>query len=272
MERLEPLVRELGLENRIFILKMLKDRGKSVAQIRKELKASGVSKPFSTVGRYVKSLEDLHLVCEVRNEFYLSLKGRLVLRWIESLEPDLSGFEGVEEFLFEYPIDYLADELLFGVHVLGLAERVDDTFNVMWNTVNAVNSAEKEVLLVNTDIINREFGELAVEKCVKGLRLSAVVYSSTVKERIDMLNDIIKEKGICGSSLKVLKENFVFKSIDGTAPNLIIADDTGAGISLPNPEGVNSLTPAFKSADNEFIDWVRSIFVWHWDRGELVTW
>jgi len=272
MGQIESLIKELGLENRIFMLKGLKERGKSAAELRRELKNIGMEKPFSTIVRYMKNLEKMHLVCESIDVYHLTLKGRVVLNWLNTLEHKLGGFENVEEALSKYPIDYLSDEFLNDVSVLSSAELINDPFNVMFDTIKAVNDAAKEIKIVNKDIINREFGELGVNRCVSGLKLLSVVDSSTVKERIEMLYDIIKTQNIKGEKLNALKKNFVVRSLGGVSLNLIVADEKGAGISLPNPKGTNSLIPAFKSDDKEFVKWVGKIFSWHWERGEEVKW
>lgn len=272
MRHVEPLIKELGLENRIFILKRLREGGKSVAGLRKELKNAGINKPFSTVVRYMQSLQNMHLVCELDEAHHLTLKGRIVLNWLDGLEHGLTGFEKVEETLSKHPINYLPNELLTEIHVIATAEVINDPFNVMWDTVKAVENAKKKVMVVNKDIINREFGELAVKRCIKGLKLLSVVDSSTVKERIDMLYDIIKECNIKGKELETLKKNFVVKSLDNVSLNLIIADKKGAGISLPNPKSKNSLTPAFKSINRDFVNWVEKIFALHRGRGKDVKW
>jgi len=269
---LEALVRELGLENRIFILKALEDGGKSVAEVRRELARAGVKKPFSTVARCMRSLGDQRLLCQVGDEHHLTLKGRAVLRMLRGLERSLEGFEGVEAVISSHPIDYLPDEALEGIHVLGAAEILNNPFDVMWETIKAVEEADREVLVVNTDIINREFGELAVRRCAMGLKLRAVVYSSTVQERIELLHEIIGEADVKGEALERLRENFLARAIERPAPNLIIADRLAAGISLPDQRASSQLTPAFKSGDRGFVRWVEEVFNWYWERGVEVRW
>lgn len=272
MEGFVALIWEVGLENRLFILEKLKDHPMTISVIKKELKERGIHKPFSTISRNLKSLEERNLVCEVEKDYHLTLKGRILLKGLEELKNNLSGFEEIDKIIQKYPIYYLPDDLLEGAHLLSKARLVEDPFNVMWDSVKAVGSAEKEVLAINTDILNREFGILAVNKCLEGLKLRSVVYENTLDDRINMLYEIIREKGINESGVATLKENFTFRSIDEEAMNLLVTDNLAAGISLPDQRLKNKLTPAFRSDDPEFIEFVKDIFNWFWKRGREVAW
>ncbi len=272
MEDLDAIIRELGLENRIFILNELKGSSKTVSESRKALKEEGVKKSFSTVGRYLESLRGIGLVCEDAGRFSLTIKGRLILSYIDEMQRKIDGFKDVEKALSKYPINYLPEEFVRGISVLGNTEIVLEPFDIMWDSVKAVESAKKEVLVVNKDIVNREFAQIAFEKCLGGVKVLSIVDSASVPKRIEMHNDIVKDMEIEGEDLLSLKENFTVRSYSGIPLNLIVTDGIAAGISLPDLKSENSLNPAFKSEDQEFIGWVEGIFKWYWERGEPLSW
>lgn len=270
MEDLERLMRELGLENRLFLLKTLRSGPCSVAELRQKLRKRGSKKPFSTVGRYMDSLHGLKLVVEQRGRYSLSAKGRLVLSYLEEMEEKLQELKNVEDVLFSRSIDYLPERFLRGTSVLGKAEVVLEPFQVVLDSVKAIENA-REVRVLNKGVMNKEFLQLALKRCLErpqGLRVIAVVDTSSVPERREMLREVIEELRIGNFP----RERFLLRSLEDVPMNLLVADDKGAGISLPGNEDRTSLTPAFKSRDKEFITWVRSVFDWCWKRGEAVKW
>jgi hypothetical protein len=89
-----------------------------------------------------------------------------------------------------------------------------------------------------------------------------------VPERIRMLREIVEDMG----AEDFPRDKFLVKSLEEVPLNLMLVDDKGAGLSLPAQEDRNSLIPAFKSGDKEFIKWVRGIFEWYWERGDVVEW
>jgi predicted transcriptional regulator len=264
---MERLIRELGLENRVYLLKKLRAKPCSVSEVRQELKRRGIKKPFSTVGRYLDSLLEQRLLVEQKGRYSLSIKGRLVLGYLEEMGGRLQALEKVENVVCEYSLEYLPEEFVRGASVLGKAEVILEPFEVMWGSVKAIEKAE-EVRVLNKGVMNREFLELALARCLGGLRVTAVVDGASVPERVRMMREIIEAMGAEGFP----RDNFVVKSLEEVPLNLMIVDDKGAGLSLPAQEDRNSLIPAFKSEDKEFIMWVKGIFEWYWERGEVVGW
>lgn len=270
MEDLERLVRELGLENRLFLLKTLRAEPFSVSELRQELKNRGSKKPFSTVGRYIESLQGLKLVVEKEGSYTLSLKGCLVLSYIEEMEEKLQSLRNVEDVLCSHPIEYLPERFLRGASVLGKAEVVSEPFQVVFDSMKAVENAG-EIRVLNKGVMSKEFLQLALRRCLekpKGLRVMAVVDEASIPQRREMLREVVEGLG----SGNFPKERFQLKILEEVPMNLLVADDKGAGLSLPDRDDRTTLTPAFKSQDKEFVAWARGIFDWYWKRGEPADW
>jgi len=268
---IERVLREVGLENRLDILRMLKENPATVSDIRGSLRKKGISKPYITVSRYLENLKNARFLCEKDGRFHLTLVGRLLLSYLDEAQEKLEAMEGFWDHL-QHPIDYLPEEFLRRLDVLRHGRVLTDQYSITLETLLGLEMAEKEVLVIAGNTVSPEYTIAAFKRSLGGIKERIINDTSIVEQDIAVYKDLIRRLGLSDKDVKKIKENRRLRIYSGLTLRVMIIDDKMAGIALPESGRADMITPAFQSENREFIAWVKDIFEWYWERAEPVEW
>jgi predicted transcriptional regulator len=269
--KFERVLKEVGLENRLDILHMLRENPATVSDMRSILRKKGISKPYITVNRYLENLKNVGLLCEKDGTFHLSLVGRLLLGYFDEAEEKIKAINKFSTHL-QHPIDYLPGEFLKKLDVLQYGRVLTDQYSITLETLLGLEMAEKEVLVIAGNTVSPEYTIAAFKRSLGGIKERIINDTSIVEQDIAVYKDLIRRLGLSDKDVKKIKENRRLRIYPGLTLRVMIIDDKMAGIALPESGRMDMITPAFQSENKEFIAWVKDIFEWYWERADLVEW
>ncbi len=261
---LQNILRECGLENRLEILKMLKDEGKTISGIKSQLRKLGVSKPCSTVGRYTGNLVNLGLLSEKDSRYYLTNLGNMIVHYFDELERNI-GFLTDSNKLFEkFTIEYLPREVYHSLSALRFSETIEDPLTLITRILDMIESARSSIDILASDT-SKEFAEHVLKKLARGdagalLRANGskikvrILYPESVLPVLD-LREI--PKNIVGFDLRVFPD---------LKFHVFIVDSRKAILNLSMKDGSPHLNSGFASTDEDFISLAEEIFNHFWTR------
>jgi len=264
---IDKLLKELGLENRMEILNLLRDSPATTHEVKRELRKRGTVKSYTTVRRCLENLSELGLLYGERERFKITTKGRYFLGFLKKVEKDLRTFDHLEGYL-PHSMDYIPRELLGGIRVLEDAELLTHPYAVTLKTFEAARLAEKRIGVINASIVSEEFDIEVFPKLLDGVEMDVVVPQASIPRIAASHREAVGELGLSEEETGAIRENLCYRTLDPLKFNLLLVEDRAAGISLPGEDDRWKLTPAFYSEEKEFINWVGDIFSWYWERAE----
>ncbi|WP_457554691.1 hypothetical protein [Candidatus Pyrohabitans sp.] len=265
------ILREVGLENRMEILRMLRRKPATVSELRLNLRKAGVSKPYVTVSRYLENMKRGGLLSERDGKFYLSVAGRLFLSYADEMEEKLKVIGGFWEHL-HHPIDYLPEEFIRRIDVLRHARVLTDQYSIILETLKGLEMAEEEVLVIAGTTISPEYVLASFKRSLDGIKEKIINDSSIVEQDKNVYLETIRKLGLRDWEIRKIKKNRRVRKYENLVLRVMVVDDRMAGISLPEAGRSEAIVPAFQSEDEEFIAWVKDIFRWYWERATPVEW
>lgn len=262
-------LREIGLENRIEILKLLEQEPRSLPEIKRHLKYLGFSKPHTTVARCLDRLLAMKLVREEGGRFILTNQGCLLLQYCEELGRNLSTLNAMGKYPNMETLSLLPKEFLKEIWLLEDAEVIEDVYSGLARALKASKEA-KEKMLVLTWLANLEATELNLLRALEGVKLFAVIESSTIPLRMDIKRKLEIPLKLSDAEVRAkLSKNFHSRKYANLPLQLMVSDSSKAGIQLVNPT-TQALSPYFISDRIDFIQWAERIFDYYWKRSEPI--
>jgi|Deesub1362B_J571_1020462.scaffolds.fasta_scaffold02666_2 predicted transcriptional regulator len=268
---LENILREAGLENRMEILRMLRDKPATVSEVKLSLRKMGVSKPYITVSRYLENLKREGLLSERDGKFYLSIAGRLLLSYLDEIEEKLDVIGRFWEHL-RHPIDYLPEEFIRRIDVLQHARVLTDQYSIILETLKGLQMAEEEVLVIAGTTVSSEYVLAGFKRSLEGIREKIINDASIVEQDKVVYLEAVRKLKLNDKDVRKIKKNRKVRKYDNLVLRIMVVDDRMAGISLPEAGRSDMIVPSFQSENKEFIAWVKDIFQWYWERATPVEW
>ncbi len=269
--KLKEILKEMSLENRIEILEILEKSPLTISKLRAELRKVGISKPYTTISRYVEKLKNLNLVHEINGKLYLTSIGRLILIYLKSLDKKTKIMEKFSNYLV-HSLRYLPDEIFVDIHVLKHARVLTDHYVIAFETLVSLQNVKNRLLLASGSTISPSFLKMNLVNQLKGIYAKVIIDEKIVEKEIESYYKAFKELKLSRRDIDVIKKNREVRVYKNLPIRIMITDNAMAGISLPFPDAEDPITPSFQSTSKEFVRWVERIFNWFWERSKPVDW
>lgn len=269
LSELQGILSECGLENRLLILNMMGDRSLTASQIRSNLKKSGIVKPFSTVGRYLRCLEKVDLIHEDAEGFHLSNLGIYITKCFNCMVQNKAALDAHRGFMDRFTVSPIPVRFMCGLSALNHAERVTDSFSFVSTFMEAIGNAGESINLV-ADKVSIQFFEHIASRVVDGVAYKGINGRKNTPTRLDYVGKMISKFKLDEKTLPAFKDRFQMKEHGGVPIHVIIVDDGLAGINFPYRDGRSHLEAAFVSENKVFVEWVNGIFEYFWSKGDPI--
>ena len=268
---LKKILKEISLENRIEILEILEKSPLTPSKLRVKMKKIGISKPYTTIIRYLNGLKKKGLIYEYNGKVYLTAKGRLVLLYFRNLNKKLESIDKLRDVLF-HSLNYLPDEIFVDIHVLKHARVLTDHYVIAFETLVLLQNVKNRLLLASGSTISPSFIKMNLVNQLKGIHAKVIIDEKIVEKEIESYYKAFKELKLSRRDIDVIKKNREVRAYKNLPIRIMITDNAMAGISLPFPDAEDPITPSFQSTNKEFVRWVERIFNWFWERSNPVDW
>ena len=268
--RLQKILAECSLDNRIYILGIMDENSVSVAHIRQELIKAGVNKSFATVRRYLDSLQKIGLIEEDNGRFRLTNLGFYISSFFNLGRENIEAIE-TSPSLKDASISCLPFEFIHNIKVLKKAKYVADSFSLITELFSHIQKAEREICLLAPKPSFPLF-ELIGGKVLEGVVYRGIIGAEFTEERRRFAEDFIENRGLEGEKLKLFRNNFQMREHAGEVLiHAVVVDSTIAGMNFPYRDGRPNMETAFVSSDAEFVGWVRGIIDHFWERSKPIV-
>ncbi len=251
------LIRELGNQGRIEILRKLKNKDCSIADITE---IDGVS--LSTASRILSKLEGLDIVEKSNGKYRLTGFGVAVEKILTSLECVYEYRDDILE-LSEF-ISVLPSGFVAGFHNLKRAT-VMDVESALRIGIDAVANARDYGLYVDK-VISYDVYRLMAEKNLEGVSERVISNHETLFGRRSMFKKVLMDMDLCKEEYEIIKNKVEIRILD-TPIQLGVIDGRLAVLQL------NDRTDRiYVSSDRDFIRWCEYLFWYLWERAENAEW
>ncbi len=269
--KLKEILKEMSLENRIEILEILEKSPLTISKLRAELRKVDISKPYTTISRYIEGLKKRNLICEYNGKIYLTAKGRLVLLYFKNLNERISSIDKLKDVLF-HSLSYLPDEIFRDIHVLQHARVLTDHYVIAFEAVAGMQKVRKRMLIASGSTISPSSLRMNLENQLKSVYIKNIVDEEVVDDVIETFYKVFEEMELSEDDIERIKKSRFIRVYKKLPIRILVTDYNMAGISLPPPDSNDLITPSFQSTNKEFVRWVERIFNWFWERSKPVDW
>ncbi len=253
----EYLIRELGNQGRIEILRKLKEEPCGVADIAE---TDGIS--FSTASRIMSKLENLDIVERFNGRYRLTGFGVAVEKILFSLEcvyEYRNDILDLSEFITLLPPGFVA-----GFHNLKKAE-VMDIERALEIGVREIMNARTYGLYVDK-VISYDIYRLMAEKNLEGVSERVISNHETLFGRRSMFKKVLMDMDLCREEYEIIKSKVEIRILD-TPIQLGVIDGNLAVLQL------NDRTDRiYVSRDRDFVRWCEYLFWYLWEKAENAEW
>ena len=144
-------------------------------------------------------------------------------------------------------------------------EKINGMAKILDKWMSIYNNASKEIFLISSDVINKNFPKLIIDKVADGIEFNYIIDKSVINT---VQLDKPREKKIFKGFLLdgVLKRRIVEK-IQFT---LILSEKEGF-VMFPTKDGKTDMREGFYGNDPEFLDWCKDYFQWCWNNSKKIS-
>ncbi len=251
----EYLMRELGNQGRIEILRRLREKPCGVGDITE---INGIS--FSTASRVMSKLESLDIAERSDGKYRLTGFGVAVEKILSSLECVYEYRNDILE-LSEF-ISLLPSGFVAGFHNLKKAT-VMDVETALGIGVEAVAKAKNYGLYVDK-VISYNVYRLMAEKNLQGVSERVISNYETLFGRKSTFRKVLMDMDLCREEYEIIKNKAEIRVLD--TPIQLGVIDGKLGILQLN----DRTDRIYVSEDRDFIRWCEYLFWYLWERAESV--
>ncbi len=139
--KVQDVIRELSLDNRLTIIFYLLQGEKSISEVRRNLKIHGINKPYITVSRYLEALRRAGLVTRKKGIYSLTSLGYLAAGFVKKFEDNIQILEKYADYFSEHiiPVD-------FDLRVLEFAELKRNAISMSLSIADALRSCRNALI------------------------------------------------------------------------------------------------------------------------------
>ncbi len=258
-KNLRNILKELGLSNRIEILRFLSCHPANLVQIQRHLASVGCKMSVGGLARCLNALIGLDLVEKFGDGCYsVTGLGLLMLDIILKLD---KIFKYKDELVDALELmEALPSELKIGLANLSKAKVEHDIYIAVKKAIEEVSRAEKWGKYV-CRIMECNVFKMLIRNYLRGVKDKMISSSDTLNDRIEMIIQSIKSEGLSEDEINKIKDNLEIRVLD-LPFQLGIIDGRIAFFQILKPERTS---PAFISTDKEFVDWANRMFDYFWN-------
>ncbi len=261
---LRNILKELGLSNRIEVIRFLSCQPANLVQIHRYLKTIGCNMSVGGLARCLNTLIGLDLVEKFGDGAYaVTGLGLLMLDIVLKLDQIMKYRDELVDAI--ELMEVLPAELKIGLANLSKAEVEHDIYVAVRRGVEEVSRAKSWGKYV-CRILECGVFKILVKNYLRGVRDRMISSRDTLKDRIDMLIRAIKEEGLSREEIEVIRDRIEIRVLD-LPFQLGIIDGRIAFFQILKPDRVS---PAFISTEREFVDWTNRLFDYFWNLAKPV--
>ena len=256
MENLCDLLFEVSNEDRLAILRKLREESMNVTGLAKEL-----SLTTQESSRHLSRLSDIGLARKSPEGFYfLTPYGELIL----NLLPGLEFVSGHSKYFSTHSHEHLPLHLLSRMGELKESVYLDDAIVALYSIEKMVPMAEEYIWSVNFPVPLSVF-PLLREAFERGVRVRMIGPKGFVVHPVvrGSLHEEDREAIFKARTSKLLEERFV-EQMDVL---LWMSEREVAVVALPKPDGTFD-SQGFASTDERAHKWCRDLFLQYWQKAE----
>ncbi len=254
MEMLCDLLFEVSNEDRLGILKVLRDRALNVTNLAKELDLTN-----QECSRHVSRLGEVGLTWKDPEGLnHLTFYGEIVLRFL----PGLEFVSGQREYFTTHTLRALPTEFVGRMGALSGSTYIDDVMVVFHNIEKVINEAEEYIWRLTDRILITSLDELegAVQRGVEVRHLEPknMVYPPNWSGP----GPILAEASVKGT--------FINRLVESADVFIAMSEKEVAVVSFPEEDGRFDYL-GFSSTDKDTHKWCKDVFEHFWSMSEKKT-
>ncbi len=248
-EKLRNILKELGLSNRIDVLRFLSCKPLNLVQIHRHFRENGCNISMSGLSRCLNALLGLDLVEKFSDGCYgITGLGLLFLDVVLRLERIVTIEELVDAIEL---MSVLPAELKIGLANLSKARAEHDVYSAMKEVLAALSNADSYGKYI-CRAMDCDTVKNVVENCIRGVQFRIIYSREIVDDRIETIRGL--------ADLKKIEKNLKIKVLDLPLQLGVIDGRFGFFQILKSDKA----TPVFLSNDRDFIEWVEMVFDHFW--------
>jgi len=251
------LMKELGNQGRLEILKKLRNKSCGISEIAVE---DGLS--FSTVSRIMSKLENLDIVERFNGKYRLTGFGVAVEKILSSLENVFDYREDIldlADFISTLPPGFVA-----GFHNLRKA-KVMDVEEALGVGTDAIANAKNYGLYIDK-VISYDIFKLMALKNLEGVSEKVISNHETLYGRKSTFKKVLLDLDLTKEEYEIIKNKAEVKVLD--TPIQLGVIDGELGVFQPN----DRTDRIYVSKDRDFIRWCEFLFWYLWDKAKDAEW
>ncbi|NOZ59043.1 MAG: hypothetical protein GXO66_05650 [Euryarchaeota archaeon] len=267
--KLCEILAECALDNRYYILTLLRDDPVSVADIRRALIRAGVPKSYTTVRRYMESLKRTGLVEERRKHFFLTNLGTYIVTCLREMRQNVEVLNSRSGVMSLLTISCLPPRFMHSIRAIKHAEYVQDPFSFIAEFLMHIQRA-RERICVLSDRVSPRFNELIGGRVAEGVAYTGISGTESAEESREQLRRVAERMGLTPEEREEFWSRCCLRECDSVPLHIIVVDGRVAGINFPCRDGRVSLNGAFMSSEREFVEWAEEILDYYRKRSRAV--
>jgi len=268
--RLCEILAECALDNRYYILTLLRDEPGSVADIRKALIRAGVSKSYTTVRRYMESLKRTGLVEERRRHFSLTNLGTYIVTCLREMRQNVEVLNSKAGVMSPLTISCLPPRFMHSIRVIKHAEYVQDPFSFIAEFLMHIQDAGERICVLS-DRVSPRLHELIAGRVAEGVEYIEINRGGNAEKIGIHLAKVAESMELTAEERRSFWERCCIRECNTVPIHILVVDRKIAGISFPCRDGRVNLNGAFVSSAGEFVEWAEEILEYYLERSRAVS-